>query len=161
MPANTCDTDATTPFWATSTPLVCVSNFNRPDTKIEFHIFWSQNEETFSYPGQLLRYDAEAPNCHQIASKFVSSWDLRPSFSSCVQKLGVKLARFSPPSFTTYSSNLRKTPKTRTSVSKHRGTHLRPHVDQMSKVWRRLRGSSKAGNIDKMMDRLLEFKINV
>ena len=108
MPANTCDTDATTPFWATSTPLVCVSNFNRPDTKFEFHIFWSHNEETFFYPGQLLRYDAKAPNCHQIASKFVSSWDLRPSFSSCVPKLGVKLARFSPPSFTTYTNHLEK-----------------------------------------------------
>ena len=39
MPANTCDTDATTPFWATSTPLVCVSNLNKPNTKIEFLMF--------------------------------------------------------------------------------------------------------------------------
>ena len=39
MPANTCDTDATTPFWATSTPLVCVSNLNQPNTKIEFLMF--------------------------------------------------------------------------------------------------------------------------
>ena len=39
----------------------------------------------------------------------MSSWDLRPSFSSCVPKLGVKLARFSPPSFTTYSSHSKST----------------------------------------------------
>ena len=86
-------------MWATSTDQT---------QKLSFTFFWSHNEETFFYPGQLLRYDAKAPNCHQIASKFVSTWDLRPSFSSCVPKLGVKLARFSPPSFTTYSSHSKK-----------------------------------------------------